>query len=233
MSRLPGLHPGVRVPPSQPEEMFTGHLKNLHGCKNFLQSILFYMEKLTGVKMIKLPREFYDRKTITVARDLLGKSLVHISTNTARIGRIVEVEAYMGEHDLASHTSQKRKQNAARVMFGRAGCAYIYQIHQSMCLNVVTEGEGIGAAVLIRALEPIQNLDKPTHGPGRLCKAMNIDRRLNGHDLSSDVLFIAETSNDTPFKIINRPRVNIPYAREWKNKLLRFYIDGNRFISKK
>jgi DNA-3-methyladenine glycosylase len=191
------------------------------------------MKKLTGAKMTKLPHEFYDRKTITVARDLLGKYLVHISSNTKRIGRIVEVEAYLGEHDLASHSSQKRKQNTARVMFGRAGCAYVYQIHQSMCLNVVTEGEGIGAAVLIRALEPIQNVDKPTHGPGRLCKAMNIDRRLNGHDLSSDMFFIAETSEDTPFNIINRPRVNIPYAQEWKNKLLRFYIGESRYISKK
>jgi DNA-3-methyladenine glycosylase len=183
--------------------------------------------------MVKLPLSFFERKTVKVARDLLGKYLVLISGRTERIGRIVEVEAYLGEHDLGSHSSQKRKRNAAKVMFGRAGYAYIYQIHQSVCLNVVTEEEGTGAAVLIRALEPVLNIDTPTHGPGRLCKAMNIDRTLNGHDLLSDDFFIAETADNEDFEIINRPRINIPNAEQWKNRLLRFYIEGNRYISKK
>ena len=183
--------------------------------------------------MIKLPQSFYDRRTVRVARDLLGKHLVHIVGGDTRMGRIVEVEAYLGEHDLASHTSQKRKKNSASVMFGPAGFAYVYQIHQSFCLNVVTEGEGKGAAVLIRSLEPVAGLDKPTHGPGRLCKAMGIDRTHNGHDLTSDNLFIAEKSGNDGFKIVNRPRINVPYAEKWKNSLLRFYIEGSRYISKK
>lgn len=184
--------------------------------------------------MIKLPQTFYDRNTVTVAVELLGKYLVFISDGKTRIGRIVEVEAYLGLHDLASHASQKRRQKSARIMFGPSGYAYIYQIHQSVCLNVVTESEGKGAAVLIRALEPIQNLDKPTRGPGRLCKAMGIDRTFNGHNVTSGNLFIAEQPGDNePFTIIRRTRINVPYAEKWKNKRLRFYIEGNQYISKK
>ena len=129
--------------------------------------------------MKKLNRDFYDRDTEIVAQELLGKYLVHKTSHIERIGKIVEVEAYLGPHDLAAHSS-KGVTNRTKVMFGPPGFAYVYLIYGiHYCLNVVTEPEGHGAAVLIRALEPIKNIDKPTNGPGRLCRAMEINKNLN------------------------------------------------------
>src|SRR4030095_10505142 len=104
----------------------------------------------------KLPREFYDRDTIAVARDLLGKWLVNRSDGTTRIGRIVEVEAYLGPHDLAAHSAKGLTQRT-RVMFGPPGHAYVYLIYgMYYCMNVVTQAEGKASAVLLRAIEPIR-----------------------------------------------------------------------------
>src|SRR5579862_5205768 len=142
----------------------------------------------------KLPRSFYDRDTTRVAMELLGKLLVHIELGTERIGKIVEVEAYLGPHDLAAHSSRGLTERT-RVMFGPPGHAYVYFIYGMYhCLNVVTEREGHASAVLLRALAPVKNLDGRTSGPGLLCRAMHIDRRLNGHDLLSDDFFIAAPS---------------------------------------
>ena len=108
------------------------------------------------------------------------------------IGRIVEVEAYLGPHDLASHSSRGLTART-RVMFGPPGHAYVYLVYgMHCCMNVVTEREGHASAVLVRAVEPVRNVEGSTRGPGRLCKAMHIDRRLNGHDLISDDFFIAD-----------------------------------------
>ncbi len=127
-----------------------------------------------------------------VAKDLLGKYLVHVTRGVQRIGKIVEVEAYLGPHDLAAHSARGRtKRN--EVMFGPPGFAYVYMIYgMYFCMNVVTEREGHASAVLLRALEPVRNLDGKTSGPGLLCKAMEIDKRLNGHDLLSDDFYIAD-----------------------------------------
>src|SRR3546814_10688623 len=114
--------------------------------------------------MQALPRSFYDRDTILVAHDLLGKYLVHTIDGTERIGKIVEVEAYLGPHDLAAHTS-KGNTPRTRVMFGPPGYAYIYLIYgMNHCMNVVTEADGTGAAVLLLALEPVANLSNNTSG---------------------------------------------------------------------
>src|SRR5437868_6642247 len=103
----------------------------------------------------KLPRSFYERDTIQIARELLGKHLVHRCDGVERRGRIVEVEAYVGAHDLASHAS-KGLTPRTRIMYGPAGHAYVYLIYgMHHCMNIVTEKEGIGAAVLLRALEPV------------------------------------------------------------------------------
>ncbi len=183
--------------------------------------------------MYRLPREFYERDTITVAKALLGKYLVHHDEKQERIGKIVEVEAYLGEHDLAAHSS-KGMTKRTEVMFGPAGFAYIYMIYgMYYCTNVVTETEGVGSAVLLRALEPVKNIHERTQGPGLLSKAMGIDKRLNQHDLVSDIFYIAEIENQPPFSIAKRPRVGVHYAKEWANELLRFYIEGNAFVSKK
>ncbi len=187
--------------------------------------------------MKKLRRTFYARDTVEVARDLLGKYLVHVIDGTPRIGRIVEVEAYIGAHDLASHSS-KGITERTRVMYGPPGFAYVYLIYGMYhCMNVVTETDGIGAAVLLRALEPIQNLTGKSQGPGLLCKAMGIDRRLNAHDLLSDDFYIAapaiKESCEESFVIVERARIGVDYAGEWAARELRFYIAGNPYVSKK
>jgi DNA-3-methyladenine glycosylase len=178
--------------------------------------------------MRKLPRSFYDRDTITVARELLGKLLVHGD----RVGRIVETEAYLGPHDLAAHSARGlTKRNA--VMFGPPGFAYVYMIYgMYFCMNVVTEREGHASAVLLRALEPVRGITGKTSGPGLLCHAMGIDRQRNGHDLLSDDFYIA-TGQSGHFRIVKRPRIGVDYARHWARRHLRFYIAGNPFVSRR
>lgn len=182
--------------------------------------------------MQKLPRQFYDRETARVARELLGKFLVHKSDKIERIGKIVEVEAYLGEHDLAAHSS-KGLTPRTKIMFGPPGFAYVYLIYGvHHCMNVVTERAGNGAAVLLRAIEPVKNISGKTNGPGLLCRALEIDRRLNGHDLLSDDFFIAEPEVAEKFSIVNRPRIGVDYAKHWAKRLLRFYIKDNPFVSR-
>ena len=182
--------------------------------------------------MKKLSREFYNRETTAVARDLLGLHLVHRSQNIERIGKIVEVEAYLGEHDFASHSSKGLTKRTA-VMFGPPGFAYVYLIYGVYhCFNVVTEPTGVGAAVLIRAIEPILNITDRACGPGLLCKAIKIDRQLNAHDLLSDNLFITDQDAESPNNIVETPRIGVHYAKEWAAIPLRFYIQGNPFVSK-
>jgi DNA-3-methyladenine glycosylase len=180
----------------------------------------------------KLPREFYARDTIEVALELLGKHLVHIDGGVERVGRIVEVEAYLGLHDLAAHSS-KGITPRTRIMYGPPGHAYVYLIYgMHHCMNVVTEPEGNGTAVLLRALEPVANLAGNTKGPGLLCRAMGVDKRLNGHDLLSDELYVVEPAQQGNFSIVKRPRIGVAYAKEWADKELRFYIRDNPFVSR-
>ncbi len=203
--------------------------------------------------MKKLPRSFYDRDTITVARELLGKFLVHKSRGVGRVGKIVETEAYLGPHDLAAHSARGLTERN-KIMFGSPGHAYVYFIYgMYFCMNVVTEREGHASAVLLRAIEPVKNLEGRTCGPGLLCRAMKIDRKLNGHDLLSDSFFIAESSDcgratvlrrpnmggaaappyQKKFSIVKRPRIGVDYAKHWAKRHLRFYIKSNPFVSRK
>jgi DNA-3-methyladenine glycosylase len=182
--------------------------------------------------MRKLPRSFYDRDTIVVARELLGKYLIHVERGVKRIGRIVEAEAYLGPHDLAAH-SAKGLTERTRVMFGPPGHAYVYLIYGIYyCMNVVTESEGNGSAVLLRAVEPVKNVRGRSQGPGLLCKAMHIDNRLNAHDLLSDDFYIAEPAKAETFVIVKRPREGVEYAGHWAKRHLRFFIRGNPYISR-
>ena len=183
--------------------------------------------------MHKLPRAFYDRDAISVARDLLGKCLVHRSEDVERVARIVEVEAYLGPHDLAAH-SAKGLTNRTRVMFGPPGHAYVYLIYgMHWCMNVVTQAEGLASAVLLRAVEPVKNIEGRTQGPALLCKAMGIDGRLNGHDLLSGDFFIRRPREAGDIRIVKRPRIGVDYAGHWARRLLRFYVRGNPFVSKR
>lgn len=183
--------------------------------------------------MKKLPRAFYDRDPIAVAQELLGKRLVHVTQGIERIGRIVEVEAYLGPHDLAAHSSRGLTERT-KVMFGPPGHAYVYLIYgMYWCMNVVTQPAGVASAVLLRALEPVQNLEGRTQGPGLLCKAMRIDKRLNARDLMSPDFYIAPAARDEPpVAIVKRPRIGVDYAGHWARRLLRFYIKGNAYVSK-
>jgi DNA-3-methyladenine glycosylase len=181
----------------------------------------------------KLPRQFYARDTAIVARDLLGKYLVRTIDGLVRIGRIVEAEAYLGPHDLAAHSSKGRTKRT-EVMFGPPGHAYVYLIYGvHHCTNVVTGSEGSGSAVLLRALEPVQNVDGRTSGPGLLSKAMGIDRSMTGHDLLSDDFYLAHPPVSESFEVITTTRVGVGYAGEWADRPLRFYIAGSPFVSRK
>lgn len=147
--------------------------------------------------MDRLGREFFARDTLVVAREILGQRLVHVLSAERASGRIVEVEAYIGEDDLASHARSGRTERN-KAMYGPPGRAYVYFIYgMHYCLNVVTERDGFPAAILIRALEPVEGVDgmrsrrggrdgtELASGPARLCQALGIGRGLDGADLCS------------------------------------------------
>lgn len=181
----------------------------------------------------KLPRSFYRRDVRIVAKDLLGMLLVHRVRGKKRIGRIVETEAYLGAHDRASHSSRSTKERKA-ALFGPIGHAYVYLIYGMYeCTNVVVEEEGKGAAILLRALEPVQYCDGKMAGPGLLSRAMGITRALDGRDLLSGDFYIAKPLTRQTITIVARPRIGVDYAGHWAKRLLRFYIKDNAFISKK
>jgi DNA-3-methyladenine glycosylase len=192
---------------------------------------------------VKLPRLFYEQKTIDVAKQLLGKYLVRKHPEGNTVGRIVETEAYIGPQDLACHASKGRTART-EVMFGQAGHAYVYFIYGFYnMLNLVTEKQDYPAAVLIRAVEPVSGIDLMKRrrevnklrdlasGPGKLCLAFAIDRSLNGADLCNGVLYVEDRSEPTP-KFNATPRIGVGYAGKWKDKRYRFLIRGSEFVSK-
>jgi DNA-3-methyladenine glycosylase len=198
--------------------------------------------------MTKLPREFYTRSDVLeVARDLLGKKLVVPNRNGARVaGIIVETEAYRGPEDRASHAFGGRRTNRTETMYGIGGTAYVYFVYGMYNqFNVVTSIEDIPHAVLVRALEPVEGLDiirrrRPgrseyewTSGPGRLCVALGIDRRLDNADLLDERVWIEEGVSVSPRQIARGPRVGIDYAQEWVAKPWRFWMKDNPFVSKR
>ncbi len=173
---------------------------------------------------MRLRREFYARPTLDVARDLLGKVLVHGPVR----GRIVEVEAYVGPDDLASHARVGRKGRAA-IMYGPAGYAYVYQIYGlHFCFNAVTETDGYPGAVLVRALEL-----EGASGPALLCKALNIDRSCNGMDLTTSELYITEAEPVEDADVRVGPRIGVHYAKHWAEHPWRFWIADCPYVSRK
>lgn len=178
-----------------------------------------------------LPRSFYARETLTVARELLGMHIVRRDATHVRVGRIVETEAYKGPHDLAAHSSKGRTART-EVMFGPPGHAYVYLIYGIWnCLNVVCAAAGVPHAVLIRALEPISQLELPTHGPGLLCRALNIDRSLNGADLQGPNVWIGRPNDFVPPKVVRATRIGVDYAGSWAQKPWRFYDADSPYVS--
>ena len=192
---------------------------------------------------MKLPRPFYQQPTIEVARQLIGKYLVRKHPDGTTAGRIVESEAYIGPEDKACHASRGRTPRT-EIMFGRAGHAYIYLIYGfHYMLNIVTEKEDFPAAVLIRAVEPLEGiqlmqarrrtekLHNLASGPGKLCEAFAIDRTLNGDDICGKILYVEDRGEPAP-KIVAGPRIGVDYADKWKLKPWRFLVRGNGFISR-
>lgn len=187
-----------------------------------------------------LPQSFYRRDTRQVAKSLLGKVLVHRTVDGLTRGKIVETEAYYGPGDPASH-AYKGKTKRAKIMWGKPGIAYVYFTYgMHYLLNVITEGEAKAGAVLIRALEPQEGIDlmkkrrglsevrNLTNGPAKLTRAFGITIRQNGIDLTKGDLIIEE-GEDEEFEVISAQRIGIKAGREAN---LRFYIKGNRFVSR-
>ena len=170
-----------------------------------------------------LPRIYFNRSTLTVARSLVGKYLVRAIDGRILAGKIVEVEAYVGPQDKACHASKGRTQRTD-VMFGPAGVAYVYLIYGMYhCLNVVTEREEFPSAVLIRAIE----IDgKLIDGPGRLCRAMQIDRSLNRADLTvgESLWFEDRGASVKRGHVGAHPRIGVDYAGVWAKKPWRFRL---------
>lgn len=191
--------------------------------------------------MKRLSFDFFKADTITVARKLLGKILVHENDEGCVAGRIVETEAYLFRGDPACHAARgKTQRNEA--MFGPPGTAYVYLIYGvHHCFNVVTSEPGIGEAVLVRALEPLLGIDLMkkrrgtsqaeilTNGPGRLCQAMAIDTGHNGTSLLHGDLYLAEDEME-PLEIVTTTRVGITKGADLP---LRFYCKGNPFVSRR
>ena len=204
--------------------------------------------------MKKLKQSFFERDTLDVAKDLLGKILVCIKDGEVCKGRIVETEAYIGSIDKACHAYGGRRTQKTEPLYGKPYIAYIYSIYgMYLCFNIITKKENEPEGVLIRALEPIEGKDIMakrrfekdynelknseikglTNGPAKLCIAMNITKDMNKFDMNnSDLLYVI----DDGFKvenIVESKRIGIDYAEEAKDFLWRFYIKDNKYISKK
>ena len=186
-------------------------------------------------ELAPLPRSFYARPTTAVARDLIGKVLVSARVSGARLARIVEVEAYLGERDAASHARRGPTPRAA-IMFGPPGFLYVYLIYgMHHCMNFVTEGDGVAGAVLIRAAEPLAGFagahQRPLSGPGKLCAGLGITLRDKGRDLTAaGDFFVADTGARSPRRAVSR-RIGVDYAGVWAGRKLRFYVPGNPYVS--
>jgi len=184
--------------------------------------------------IVRLTADFYARPALPVARELLGKILVRDEEGVRRAGRIVETEAYVGEHDLACHASKGRTPRTS-VLFGPPGKAYVYLIYgMYYCFNVVTEPEGVAAAVLIRGLEPLEGVDPTasTDGPGKLCRAMGLSLAHNRVDLQEKALHLLDAAEIPDAQVRQGPRIGVNYAGEWADKPYRFWIHDNRFVSR-
>ncbi|CAG5118854.1 unnamed protein product, partial [Candidula unifasciata] len=234
---------------SRPLEKSAELIENVETESQTLSS--YSSKQLTSSSNKRLSREFFDVPCVDLARALLGQYLVR-RLGTERVsGRIVETEAYLGLEDKAAHSYKGKRTERNEAMFMQPGTAYVYNIYGIYCcLNISSQGEG--CAVLLRALEPVQNIgimrttrssnstkkqkDKEmTNGPSKLCQALQISKSMfNQIDLSSSDLMWLEKGDDVDNdSIISCPRINIGYAEEWKEKPLRFYLIGNECVSVK
>jgi DNA-3-methyladenine glycosylase len=200
-------------------------------------------------------REFFRQDAITIARGLLGKCLVRRYNDKEIITKIVETEAYMGIEDKAAHVFGDRRTERTEPLYQDGGHIYVYLIYGMYhCLNISANIEGIPQCVLIRAIEPISEINEISqnrysknyeeltsyqkknicNGPGKLCKALKVDKDLNFKDILGNELYIIDNKDlDEDFEIVESKRVNIDYAEEAKDYLWRYYIKDNKHVSKK
>jgi DNA-3-methyladenine glycosylase len=180
----------------------------------------------------KPPRRFFLQSTLTVARELIGMHLVHHDGGALRRGRIVETEAYQGPRDLAAHSARGRTPRT-EVMYGPPGHAYVYFIYGFWnCLNVVTSPVGTPHAVLLRALEPVSGMSGHSFGPGLLCRALHIDRRLNGADLLGATLWLERAPAGAPRpRLARSTRIGVEYAGVWARRRWRFFDAESPYVS--
>lgn len=196
----------------------------------------------------KLPREFYTRlDTLEIAHDLLGKLLVVPNDAGERVsGIIVETEAYLGAEDKAAHSYKNRRTKRTETMFAVGGTVYIFFIYgMYFQFNIVVGEPEIPHAILIRAVEPFENIElmrerrgkmkdtNLTSGPGKLCIALGIDRRFNNADLLGEKIWLEEGEKFSTEKIVCGKRVGIDYAEEYAEKPWRFWIKNNSFVSRR
>jgi DNA-3-methyladenine glycosylase len=196
----------------------------------------------------KLPREFYTRPDVLkVSRDLLGKLLVVPTRNRKRVsGMIVEVEAYRGPEDRASHAFGGRRTKRTETMYKMGGVVYVYFVYGMYYqFNVVSNVADIPHAILVRALEPVEGIEfmrkrrhthpdhNLTNGPGKLCMAMSINRELDEADLLGNRVWLEEYEKIPASRISKGPRIGIDYAEDWVDKPWRFWIKDNSYVSRK
>lgn len=193
----------------------------------------------------KLPREFYARPVLIVARQCIGKILVHRTVMGETAGRIVETEAYRGPLDLAAHSARGLTRRTA-AMYGPPGHAYVFRLYGTCwAMNLVVASAGAPHAVLIRAVEPVRGIElmalrrrKPvgsrelTNGPGKLAQALAITGADYARDLCGDELYLTE-DDGRPVKIGRSARINVDYAGAWAARQWRFYERANRYVSVK
>lgn len=196
-----------------------------------------------------LPATFFARDAVTVARDLLGRVLVHETSDGTACGRLVEVEAYRGPADRAAHSYGGRRTARNEAMYGPPGHAYVYLIYgRNYCFNIVTADPGEPEAVLVRALEPLAgtelmavrrdvSLRRPadlrllTAGPGRLAQALGLTSAQNGLPLLGPPLYLLAGEGADPENIVAAPRINVDYAGEWRDLPWRFLLRDSPFVS--
>ena len=194
-------------------------------------------------KSKKLSRDFFARPVLAVARDCIGKVLVHRTADGEAAGRIVEAEAYRGPRDLAAHSARGLTKRTA-AMYGPPGHAYVFLLYGiSWAMNLVTTADGAPHAVLIRAIEPMRGVElmarrrrkdrasrELTNGPGKLTQALAITGADYGKDLCGAELYLEES--EVPVGRIGRStRINVDYAGAWASRRWRFYERGNRYVS--
>lgn len=205
---------------------------------------------------MRLNKDFFNRDTLIVAKELLGKILVRKIDGVILKGKIVETEAYIGAIDKASHAYGGKRTNRTETLYAEPGTVYVFSIYgMYYCLNLISEEKDVAAGVLIRGIEPLEGIEKMSqlrykknyeelssyekknfsNGPSKLCMALGIDKRDNCiNTISSEELYVEEDFlNKEAFSIVESKRIGIDYAEEAKDFLWRFYIKDNKFISKK